>query len=1306
MNQFITGLDPISISSSYDAPASGTSPVSQTSAYGVAGDATSAVSGTYRDVLSAILALTQDTNTDPVHQARNAIALVELMSQLRQSAATGSDYINGAGTDPFLMSEPMVQAMDKLSIQMAANNLTPAKIIAWAQAAGVNTGLPSNTIPTDFAGIKSALDAIFLATTASSLSISAPFNPNLTFAAWKTGMTTTDNTTLLLTQIQSTYPALSSPLDNGDGTGGATQVLYEGVRTEDSVIESYNSLIADINVVVNKDPSTITRADVTRLVDDMALLRTLANGTQVLDPSSATYKTQYLSSGMLSALDGLSRGLSAVGLVTSSISALNTALPAPTSGIDPAVAHLKAWLLPSSSTTDASGAAQSIAQSTIQAAQTAGSTAGSIQTFVEVKYVNAGVDMLEKQLNNLNQALISVQNTAQLLGTLQQVHNYIDVNAPVPLALQAYSYTGSDAKKAQYVLLVQQAIFDQMSDQDKTIIANAWGLNPSTFAPQDITPAMFNGVPLQVDGATGSSLTGSTSIITLFNAYDTSVNNARTTYNSITNPTLAQREALTTSLLNAEKTLISALSKLAYVTLPKSNLDASNVPLDPPKTPASQINALRQFISHFLSFPLDVIDDGNVLPTVPDNTPPSGLAQPYVYIMFNKAESAAPEPFFFNADHLDNNNTNVGTVLPFFDTVNASVQALKANVAVLFNSFAPPPPSILYTSTDQTTLRDFSTMGLRALLEFNSTNVNLGTSYTTHLTPAQIDTIFNDPNNGFNTILNAYTHSLTEPITYLNPVSQQYEQRLPTDAEKTVALINLENNLKARISILANEGILSTDQMIALQSAVKSYISIDNLIPDNVLGIIVDMQIGADQFLGVAKGSLSYMSLLYSSSQNPYASYVAAFHDSVLSAIDTFKQSYASRSPGYLVAVNACKNALQTAKDLILNAANTAPGVANMNIFLLQTAGSTFDQYITNDFNSLNTSVYAPPPPFQTYEAIGAAINIFMRQSYTNTASGLGIFGLLMDRSNITLPSDSQYISPNALTQLGVNTTPDFNLQSAIVQAYNNLTNAQRKAFTDTLDTYKDAAAIAMLKGPNNLYPNLTYPITPAAVTSGAYAPIPAQKFKTYYLTLNPAGTGPLLTIASMNTTNLTPAKFDELAKQMYSMTIPPFVSLPNGQTIDDVLDKIQNVRAQLTQQLAGLQIAQDQQQTASGNAASVTPIVQYVTAVLKDLQSIPDPTSSNYSLSSARTALTSWILDGLQLNANDPNAAIASAAVNSGSIQTNLQTAITASTNLNGTQQQKFQQYMTVYSEFMQSASAILTAIMQILRSMISGIK
>lgn len=1307
------------ISSSFDILTTGDLPgvstdnptgLSQLTAYVMGGAPSSTVNEAYRNVLEGFFALSQDTSTDPVQQAKNAIALVRSMMQLRESALSGSDYVHATPTassqptDPFVMDQSMVQTMDTLSILMTTSNLTPAKIIAWAKAAGIPIG--SNPNPTSYTDIQIALGQISSALLPASMTALTPgiTHPDLSFTAWQQAMSTTDNKSLLLTQIQSTFPATSLLVDTGDNTGAAIQTNFDTMDIDPGLVATYNQLIAKLNTIAGKDPTTLTRNDAYQVVTSMATLRTLANGVLVLDPYTGANRLARMTSPMLLAIDSLSRSLDAVGLVTSSVSALDAALPAPTlSGApDPAVLALNSWIVPATGSTSN----LSLAQSNIQSAQSAGATTGSVQSMIEVQYVNAGVNMLENQLTSLNQALVAVQNTAQLLGTLQQIHNYIDVTAPTPLALKAYTSLND---KSSYVKQVQQAIFDLMTPQDKAQAAALIGKASSDFLPSDINnPALFNGVPLIEDGT--APLTGGSQISTMLLTFSNAAQAAIRTYfdlvnaGTVTFDVPSNTSTLLASLFNTEKAFVDSLATLAYKTLPNANLDTSvspAVPFATPVVPVSQINALRKAIEPFLDVGLDLNPSD-----VGGNSP-----QLVIYKYGDAALTTVPTAYSIyasntstflplrlrtiggnaNGDSTKSYDTNFNGVLAYLQGIESKTQTLYTTVSQVFNAVLVPatPPQTVITSSGQDQMPDPASYGIIGNLQWNKTDTDLGAKLNAAAGAVDI-----------NVIIGNITNIIT---TYKTVVRAANDYTFILNRNTL-----LQSDLNTQIDNLTNQGALTSDQQVAIKAKIDELmtpsdyfnraVTYDDRVPGGSGTSVTNYTV--DQIIRDISSALSTVN-------NP------AFAATVSGLIEQFRKQWVAgcmAASMYGSSVNSDFTNQRAILDPIVSTLKNGIQAAYTAAF--PTGTMPFINYALLDRFS---SLYLNWVPSTTLGYLGVGVGVLtnaldigdMLDSYLTTpytsslASGtIGIQGMFAERLNITPDSDPAAISSDTLAAIGLPTTPDFNLQSVVLEEYNKLSKTQKQTFIvsylkdNSADAMKYAKAIQLMQGPNQSYPNLSAPLS---------VPIPAAEFAKYYLTLHKP-VKPILTEADMAPPTLTADNFDNLAKQIYGMTIPPFIKLPAGMSMQDVLDKILNTRAQLAQQLSGLKAAQDQQKSATGSNS--TPIVQYVTKVLDDLSRIPDPTSSTYDDTSASAALTSWILDGLQLNANDPSPAVQAAAANAGQVQTNLQTAITAATNMNGTQQQNFQQYMTVYSQFMQSASALLTSIMQIMQAFITGIK
>lgn len=103
--------------------------------------------------------------------------------------------------------------------------------------------------------------------------------------------------------------------------------------------------------------------------------------------------------------------------------------------------------------------------------------------------------------------------------------------------------------------------------------------------------------------------------------------------------------------------------------------------------------------------------------------------------------------------------------------------------------------------------------------------------------------------------------------------------------------------------------------------------------------------------------------------------------------------------------------------------------------------------------------------------------------------------------------------------------------------------------------------------------------------------------------------------------------------------------------------------------------------------------------SVYDDLvRNIGSTTTVNTPLGDVFPGLRNWILDNYSSFGSN-NSSLA------GAIQNNINNAVTASQSLNDTQKQKVQQYLTLFQQYYQSASAILSSITQIIERMAQNI-
>ena len=99
-------------------------------------------------------------------------------------------------------------------------------------------------------------------------------------------------------------------------------------------------------------------------------------------------------------------------------------------------------------------------------------------------------------------------------------------------------------------------------------------------------------------------------------------------------------------------------------------------------------------------------------------------------------------------------------------------------------------------------------------------------------------------------------------------------------------------------------------------------------------------------------------------------------------------------------------------------------------------------------------------------------------------------------------------------------------------------------------------------------------------------------------------------------------------------------------------------------------------------------------TSLLASLQKVYKDMPSNFAFSTVEK----WALDNYDANANTSSLSLAAQA---GSMQNDLTTAITAAESLNDTQKETVRQFLFIFQEYYQSASAVLSAITQVIEMM-----
>lgn len=256
-----------------------------------------------------------------------------------------------------------------------------------------------------------------------------------------------------------TWPLVTTPatIDTGFLNGVQSITVNTAVeRTSQAVVDQYTSYINTIQAVLNASPPTDTAAQ--QLVAAMDGLRTLALNGIVGPPilAGGPQVTYMLTNQMAQQVDMLSRTLRAAGIFEDDATTINAS-------------HVGTW----------QDLATQGLNTIVQNAQFAAVNNSSFQAMIELQYVQTGTNVLGQQLTDLGEALKATQSATDLLGQLQQIHNYI---APSPVNTNAILAFSDPAQLAQNN---QQAIFNLLAPEAQ----EALGIT----SPSDITPTLFAG---------------------------------------------------------------------------------------------------------------------------------------------------------------------------------------------------------------------------------------------------------------------------------------------------------------------------------------------------------------------------------------------------------------------------------------------------------------------------------------------------------------------------------------------------------------------------------------------------------------------------------------------------------------------------------------------------------------------------------------------------------------------------------------------------------------------------------------------
>jgi hypothetical protein len=182
------------------------------------------------------------------------------------------------------------------------------------------------------------------------------------------------------------------------------------------------------------------------------------------------------------------------------------------------------------------------------------------------------------------------------------------------------------------------------------------------------------------------------------------------------------------------------------------------------------------------------------------------------------------------------------------------------------------------------------------------------------------------------------------------------------------------------------------------------------------------------------------------------------------------------------------------------------------------------------------------------------------------------------------------------------------------------------------------------------------------------------------YLTGNSAGA------AAATDENAYEAAYDTAASAYYGKGVTPVFtySTVNAAGYQSFFLNFQSTRAALSAEFLVLG-----EQTVSTQRGPGT-LFAYLQKILGELPSVAGATATNTAVFSA---LKTWTLDNYS--------AVGSGAAQAGTFQNDLTSAITAAQSLNNTQQEQVRNFLFVFQEYYQSASAVLSSMTQIIQDM-----
>lgn len=269
---------------------------------------------------------------------------------------------------------------------------------------------------------------------------------------------------------------ITTSIDSGLSAGSTLQVLTVAERTSQAVVDLYTQLVQSMKAVQNVPPANVSTGAFDGLLAAMNGLRALAQYGLVQpnpDNPSGPQVTRYVTNEMAKNIDLLSRTLRAVGIVSDSayLGGLSSAQK---------ITLVQTWQDLSS---------QGLSE-IMESALVAAKHNASFQAMIELQYVQAGNEVLQKQLDDLDRALSATKAVTDLLSQLQVVHNYITAGTRNANPINQFTDPGAA------VAANQQFLFELLGPAERTYlgITDASQITAATykssFNSKDIS---FNG---------------------------------------------------------------------------------------------------------------------------------------------------------------------------------------------------------------------------------------------------------------------------------------------------------------------------------------------------------------------------------------------------------------------------------------------------------------------------------------------------------------------------------------------------------------------------------------------------------------------------------------------------------------------------------------------------------------------------------------------------------------------------------------------------------------------------------------------